>query len=79
MNNLISPFIIKKEGIIVNNISRIYIKKPNKNHYAIYFVDEKMRIPLMLDRIFSYFQTCKPILHNLENPVNIPFLIPNGP
>ena len=70
---------MREERVIINNISKIYIKDPSKDYYIIYFPDEKIKILLLLDRIFLYFQTCKPILHNLENLENILFLIPNRP
>ena len=59
-NNLIPPFIMWENRIIVNEFAKIHCEDPTREDYAIIFKGYDLRIPLQLHGIFSYFVTRKP-------------------
>ena len=65
-NNLIPPFIMWKNGIIVNECDKIHCEDPTREDHAIIFKGYDFRIPLQLHGIFSYFVTRKPDVESLE-------------
>ena len=58
-NNLIPPFIMRENGIIVNECAKIHCEDPTREDHAIIFKGYDLRIPLQLHGIFSYFVTRK--------------------
>ena len=62
-HNLIPPFIMRAAGLIVNDVPRIHTKTEDLTNETHCIVSEgedsevKMKIPLKLDGIFSYFET----------------------
>ena len=59
-NNLIPPFIMRENGIIVNESAKIHCEDPTREDHAIIFKGYDLRIPLWLHGVFSYFVTKKP-------------------
>ena len=63
MNNLILPFVIIEAGLKVNDLPKTHIEHQNltnESHYIVSTSDGTgtgIRIPMQLDRIFSYFPT----------------------
>ena len=76
-NNLLPPFIMREAGVKVNDVPKIYISDPDNDDHSIVFPDEGVRIPLKLDGIFSYFNTRKPSLEEIDNCDKI-FITPDG-
>ena len=56
-NNLIPPFIMQENGIIVNECAKIHCEDPTREDHAIIFKGYDLCIPLQLHGIFSYFLT----------------------
>jgi hypothetical protein len=64
-NNLVPPFIMREAGIIVNDVPKIHTKDPGVEDHSLLFVQENVRIPLLLWGTFSYFATRKPTTKDL--------------
>ena len=62
-HNLIPPFIMREAGLIVNDVPRIHTRSEDLNNGTHCILtdgetgDPKLKIPLKLDGIFSYFET----------------------
>jgi hypothetical protein len=56
-HNLIPPFLMREAGLIVNETPKIHVPDPDISDHSIYFEQAKLRIPLALWGIFSYFPT----------------------
>ena len=59
--NLIPPFIVRKEGEVINDKPKIPVSDPSLDDHAIIFVKDNIKLPLKLNGIFSYFETTTPI------------------
>ena len=59
-NNLIPPFIMRENGIMVNECAKIHCEDPTRHDHAIIFKGYDLCIPLRLHGVFSYFVTRKP-------------------
>ena len=59
-NNLIPPFIMQENRIMVNECAKIHCEDPTREDHAIIFKGYDLRIPIQLHGIFSYFVTRKP-------------------
>ena len=57
---LINPFIIMLAGITVDECPKSLANIPSVTHHSLYLPEDKIRIPLALVRIISYFPCCKP-------------------
>ena len=66
-NNLIPPFIMQENGIIVNECAKIHCEDPTREDHAIIFKGYNLRISLQLHGIFSYFVTRKPDIESLKD------------
>ena len=65
-NNLIPPFIMWENGIMVNECAKIHCEDPTReDHAIIIFKGYDLRIPLWLHGIFSYFVTRKPDIESV--------------
>ena len=64
-NNLIPPFIMWENGIMVNECAKIHCEDPTREDHAIIFKGYDLRIPLRLHGIFSYFVTRKPDIESV--------------
>ena len=51
--NLIPTFIVREEGVVINDKPKIHVYDPSLDDHAIIFVKDNMRIPLKLNGIFS--------------------------
>ena len=72
-NNLIPPFIMRENGIIINECAKIHCEDPTPEDHAIIFKGYDLRIPLQLHGIFSYFVTRKPDVESVvdaDEPLN---------
>jgi hypothetical protein len=79
-HNLVPPFILREAGLIVNETPKIHVEDPAIQDHSIYFEAFKLRIPLALWGIFSYFPTRKPTIKDLQSDENEVLLItPDGP
>ena len=70
---------MREAGIDVRDVPKIHVDKPQVENPSLYFPDEKVRIMLSLDGIFSYFPTSKPSVKDLEECENVLSLTPSGP
>ena len=59
-HNLIPPFVLREAGFIVNDVPRIHCHDITKDSHSIIRNDGKLRIPLRLHGVFSYFPTFRP-------------------
>jgi hypothetical protein len=79
-HNLIPPFLLREAGLIVNETPKIHVPDPDISDHSIYFEQAKLRIPLALWGIFSYFPTQRPTVKDLQSDYNEVLLItPDGP
>ena len=72
-NNLIPPFIMRENGITVNECAKIHCEDPTLEDHAIIFKGYDLCIPLQLHGIFSYFVTRKPDIESFvdaHEPLN---------
>ena len=75
--NMLPPFIIRKQGIQVQEIPKIQTPKATISDHSIYFSDTGFRIPLSLWGIFSYFPTRKPSVQDLTDIDEVYLLTPS--
>ena len=54
-NNLIPPFMMREAGITVHDTPKIQVSDPDDKDHSIFFPETKLRIPLSLWGVFSYF------------------------
>ena len=74
-SNLIPPFIMREHGIRVCNTAKIHISDPDVDDHAI-IIEDHLRMPLQLHGTFSYFQTRKPTLNELNENDDVYTLTP---
>lgn len=77
-HNLVTPFIMREAGVIVNEVAKIHVTEPTVEDHSIYFPVRGRRIPLALWGIFSYFPTRKPTMNELEAPGEVLKLTPDA-
>ena len=51
------PFMMLEAGIMVHNTPNIQVENPTFKEHSIYFQDTRLRIPIQLWGILSYFST----------------------
>lgn len=79
-HNLIPPFIMREARIDVKSTPKIHVEDPCAEDHSIYFKEENFRIPLKLNRIFSYFTSHKPSDSMLnDESINVLLLTSEGP
>ena len=66
-HNLIPPFIMREAGLQVNETPKIHVPDATSSDHAIIFPDDDLKIPLLLKGTFSYFETRKPDLNEINN------------
>jgi len=76
--NLISPFLMRLNGLDVNECPKIMAKHPDESHYSIHFPDVELRIPLQLDKTTSYIQTRMPMDEDISNQMERLDLAPDA-
>ena len=59
-HNLISPFVLREAGFLVNDVPRIRCQDVTKDSHSIISDDGDLKIPLRLHGVFSYFPTFRP-------------------
>ena len=62
-NHLITPFIMREAGIMVNDTPKIQLVDPDVTSHSIYFAESDLRIPLSL---WEYYHTYPPLSHLLR-------------
>ena len=79
-NNLMPPFLMREAGFVVNDTPEIHTEDPGIDNHTLWFPDQKARMPLQLNGIFSCFPTDKPSSQDIDNcdPSNVPHLSPKG-
>ena len=78
-HNLVPPFILREAGLVVRDVPKIHMPEPTPDDHTIFLPQAKLRIPLHLQGIFSYFRCRKPSIHELhEFAGNIYLLTPPG-
>ena len=65
-NNLIPPFLMRGVGVAVNDKPKIHTEDPTVNDHVLIFRETGFRIPLSIHGIFSFFQTTKPTIKELQ-------------
>ena len=68
-NNLIPPFLMRLNGLDVNECPKIMVKHPDESHHSIYFPDVDLRIPLQLDKTTSFIQTRMPTDEDISGEI----------
>ena len=76
-NNLIPPFIMREKGVQVKDTPKIHISEPDEDEHAIVFPETKLRIPLQLWGVFSYFPSRMPTVEELQGAEDIYMLTPS--
>jgi hypothetical protein len=77
-NNLIPPFMMRKAGIILNDMPKMQVEHPTVDDHSIFFPAEtKFRIPMSLWGIFSYFPTSKPTAQDMKESDQVYMLTPS--
>jgi hypothetical protein len=70
-HNLISPMQMREHGVIVNCTPKFQDPNPSDDSHCIIVEDcerqDKLRIPLSIHRVISYFPTFKPTPHQYES------------
>ena len=56
-HNLITPFIMRAGGIIVNDVPKIHCEDPTVDNHCVSFDHSDLWIPLQLNGVFSYFHS----------------------
>ena len=75
-NNLIPPFLRREAGVAVNDKPKIHTEDLTVNDHALLFRETGFRIPLSIHGIFSFFQTTKPTIKELQPGHNVYILTP---
>ena len=79
-HNLVPPFMIREEGIQVNDTPKIQVNDPTTSDHSIYFPETDFHIPLSLWGVFSYFPSLKPMAQTLKETEEVYLLTPgHGP
>ena len=73
---LLPLFMLRKAGIHINEVPKIHVTSPTKEHHAIKFQEINVQNPLSLHGTFSYFPTSKPMIQELEEPEDVYVLTP---
>ena len=66
-HNLVPPFVMREAGLTVNDTAKIHVEEPTVEDHSIYDEATKLRIPLKLDGVFSYFPTRALTSDEIEN------------
>jgi len=74
--NLIPPMMMRMAGLHVYECPKfLVIGEPSEEHHTIYFPDEELRVPLLLEKVVSYIPTRRPddgdMLGNLPNALHL--------
>ena len=78
--NLIPPIIMRIAGLEVDECPKFLSKNPTESNHSIFFPDEDLRIPLLIEGIISYIPTRKPSLEEYnERAGDYLLLTPNLP
>ena len=77
VNNLIPPFIMREQGIEVNETPKIQAQDPKESDHSLRFHETNLRVPLSLWGIFSYFPSRKPTVDELTSIEDIYLLTPS--
>ena len=75
-NNLIPPFLMREAGVAVNDKPTIHTEDPTVTVHALIFRETGYRIPLSIHGIFSFFQTTKPTIKELQAGHDVYILTP---
>ena len=70
-NALLSPNQMRSNGLEVDDIPRHLSPKHKESTHSIFFPEEKVRIPLLLDGCISLFHVRTPTLHEIDNCTNL--------
>ena len=68
--NLITPFIMREAGLVLNTTPKIHFDEPTIGDHSMFDEDSVLRIPLMLNGIFSAFETRSLNDDEIENAEN---------
>ena len=64
--NLIPPFVVRRQGNIINDIPKIQVLNPTEEDHCLILDEGRIRIPLKLDGTTSYFHSRKPKLDEYQ-------------
>ena len=76
-NNLILPFIMRNDGVVVNDVPKIQVMIPLEADHSVYFPADDFCIPLSLWGIFLYFPTSKPAVAESDGIDDVYALTPD--
>ena len=66
-SNLIPPFLMRLNGIDVNERPKFMARVPEEHHHSIYFPEHDLRIHLYFDKTTSYLPTRTPTDDDLND------------
>ena len=73
--NLIPPFLVWRQGNVVNDVPKIQILGPTEEDHYLILDDGKTKIPLKLDGTMSYFYTRKPNVDEYQQAMTADLII----
>ena len=76
-HNLIPHFIMRADGVIVNDVPKIHCEDPVVDDHCVSFDHSDLRIPLQLNGVFSYFRTRVPTEREIHECEKV-FLTPDS-
>ena len=62
---------------MINDTPKMQVDNPSVEDHLIYYPEEKVRIPLSVWEVFSYFPTSKPSVETLNACEEVFLLTPN--
>ena len=58
--NFIPPFMLRLDGLEVNECPKFLAKKPGLEHHSVFFPRDEIRLPFKIKGIISYLSTRPP-------------------
>ena len=75
--NLLPPFIVRESGIQIDECPKIQTTNPTIDNHSMFIHEHNLRIPFKLINTFSYFETRKPTMEELQTCDKI-FITPDS-
>ena len=69
LHNLVPPFVIRREGNLLNDIPKMQVDDPNVDDHSLYFPEAEVRIHMQLIGTVSFFSTRIPTEEEIAEAV----------
>ena len=69
LHNLVPPFVIRREGNLLNDIPKMQVDDPNVDDHSLYFPEAEVRIHMQLVGTVSFFSTRIPTEEEIAEAV----------